>query len=136
MIWRVQEGRAIPERAIIAKELANLLGALAHPHRVRIIEELRSRDMDVNSIQQILGISHSSVSQNLSVLRSQRLVQERREGRRVIYRLTKKGLADWLLGGLEFLENRMTHGDEVREALTAALEKWGARQGQRRAPRE
>jgi DNA-binding transcriptional ArsR family regulator len=111
---------------LIAKELANLLGALSHPHRVRIIEELRATEMDVNSLQRILGISHSSVSQNLAILRGHRLVQERREGRRAIYSLTQSGLADWLLGGLAFLENGIAYGDKVRVAVESVRAMWGA----------
>ena len=31
----------MPHRVLVAKELAELLGVLAHPNRIRIIEELR-----------------------------------------------------------------------------------------------
>lgn len=122
---------AIPQRALIAKELAGLLGALAHPHRVRIVEELRTIEMDVNSLQQILGISHSSVSQNLAVLRAHRLVQERREGRRVIYSLTHASLAEWLLNGLAFLETGIAYGDKVRGAVETVRAIWSAPPGQK-----
>jgi DNA-binding transcriptional ArsR family regulator len=105
--------------------LSNLLNALAHPHRIRIIEELRDREMDVNSIQQILGTSHSSVSQNLSVLRAHRLVRERREGRRVIYSLRQPDLAPWLLDGLKFLESDLTVTDQIRGAVESARSAWG-----------
>lgn len=100
------------------------MGALAHPHRVHIIEELRVRELDVNSLQQILGISHSGVSQNLAVLRAHRLVQERREGRRVIYSLTQPLLADWLLGGLQFLEGEVALVEQMRGAVETARLVW------------
>jgi len=121
----MEGGRAIPERTRIAKELANLLGALSHPHRIRIIEELRSRELDVNTLQQILGISHSSVSQNLSVLRAHRVVSERREGRRVYYSLPQPELAEWLRSGLNFLEGDLAHSQEMREALQRVKTLWG-----------
>lgn len=109
---------------MVARELANLLGALSHPHRIHIIEELRSRELDVNSLQQILGISHSGVSQNLAVLRAHRLVQERREGRRVIYALTQPLLADWLLGGLQFLEGEVALVEHMKHAVENARSVW------------
>lgn len=108
----------------MARELAHFLGALAHPHRIHIIEELRGREMDVNSIQQILGISHSAVSQNLAVLRAHRVVQERREGRRVFYSLTQPLLADWLLGGLQFLEGEFAMVEEMRGAVETVRSAW------------
>ncbi len=117
-------GNPIPARSFITKELANLLGVLAHPHRIRIIEELRTRELDVNSLQQLLLISHSSVSQNLSVLRSHRLVTERREGRHVIYSLCQPKLALWLLDGLQFLEGELTKQEEMREAVEKARHLW------------
>ena len=112
---------AIPARALVSKELANLLNALSHPHRIRIIEELRGRELDVNSLQSILGISHSAVSQNLAILRSHRLVHERREGRRVIYSLSDNALAEWLTAGLRFLEADL--GD-VRSAVATVRTMW------------
>jgi DNA-binding transcriptional ArsR family regulator len=109
---------------LVARELANFLGALSHPHRIHIIEELRARELDVNSLQQILGISHSGVSQNLAVLRAHRLVLERREGRRVIYSLTQPLLADWLLGGLQFLEGEVALIEQMRGAVETARSAW------------
>lgn len=94
----------MPHRVLVTKELAELFGALSHPHRIRIIEELRDGEHDVNSLQEALGISHSGVSQHLMVLRANRLVSERREGRRVFYQLRQPDLAAWLLGATRFLE--------------------------------
>lgn len=37
--------------------MAKLLGVLAHPNRIRIMEELRDGDHDVSSLQAALGIS-------------------------------------------------------------------------------
>lgn len=108
----------MPERALVAKELATLLGVLAHPNRVRIVEELRGGEQDVNTLRDSLGIAHSGVSQHLGVLRAHRIVEERREGRHVYYHLRQPELASWLTVGLRFLE-----GDrEAREQFLAALD--------------
>lgn len=116
----------MPRRSFVSKELGKLLSVLSHPQRIRIIEELRSRELDVNSLQAQLGLTHSGVSQHLSVLRSHRLVTERREGRHVHYHLTQPRLAQWLLGGLEFLEGSLTQAEEMREALEETKTLWGA----------
>jgi DNA-binding transcriptional ArsR family regulator len=114
----------MPHRNVALREFSELLGAFAHPHRTRIIIELRDGEKDVNSLQTLLGISHSGVSQNLSVLRAHHIVRERRDGRHVYYSLTRPGLADWLIRGLEFLEAEQEHTDEVRQALAAARGDW------------
>jgi DNA-binding transcriptional ArsR family regulator len=114
----------IPSRALISKELAELLGAVAHAHRLRILIELHHGELDVNGLQQILGISHSGVSQNLAILRAHHLVRERREGRRVFYSLTNPRLAEWLLEGLEFLAGGLIHHEDLRSAVQDARRLW------------
>jgi len=114
----------MPYRTVALKELSDFLGAFAHPHRARIIIELRDGERDVNSLQELLGISHSGVSQNLSVLRAHHIVKERREGRRVFYSLTRAGLADWLIQAFQFLEAEYDHSEQVKGALDAAPGEW------------
>ena len=115
----------MPSRSFVTGEMAELLGVLAHPHRIRIVEELRNGEMDVNSLQAILGVSHSRVSQHLSVLRSQRVVVERRDGRYVFYRLRQAPLAKWLLDGFEFLPMEVQQAQEIRDAVDKTREIWG-----------
>lgn len=82
--------------------------------------------MDVNSIQQVMGISHSAVSQNLAVLRAHKLVRERRDGRRVIYSLAHQSLAAWLLEGLSFIQSGIERTDEMRDAVKTVKALWSA----------
>jgi len=114
----------MPSRAVVSKELAKLLGVLSHPHRIRIVEELRDGERDVNSLQSVLGVSHSGVSQHLSLLRSHRLVEERREGRHVFYHLSQPNLARWLTDGLEFLQGSAAHVTELHDAVEATKTLW------------
>ena len=116
---------AMQDRGFATKELATLLGVLAHPERIRIVEELRSNELDVASLQKLLEIPHSRVSQNLSILRSHRIVAERREGRHVHYRLVQPRIAAWLLEAMSFLEGEANVAEEIRLALGKARERWG-----------
>ncbi len=114
----------MPHRIVVVKELAQLLGGLAHPQRIRIIQELREGERDVNSLQAALGISHSGVSQHLSVLRLHRLVTERREGRRVFYHLTQPELARWLVEGMQFLEVLQAATRDLQKAVAIVRDEW------------
>jgi len=114
----------MPHRALVTKELAEFLGVLSHPHRIRIIEELRDAELDVNSLQEALGISHSGVSQHLMVLRSHRLVSERREGRRVFYHLPQPKIAAWLMEATRFLEKDTAAAAELRKAIEKTRKGW------------
>ena len=117
----------MPHRALVTKELADLCGVLAHPHRIRIIEELRDGEHDVNALQAALGISHSGVSQHLMTLRANRLVAERREGRHVYYRLRQPEIAGWLLEATRFLEHGTVEAVELRKAIGKTRKAWAER---------
>lgn len=116
----------MPHRILVTKELAAFLGVLAHPHRIRIVEELRQGECDVKSLQDTLSISHSGVSQHLMVLRAHRMVSERRQGRQVFYRLRRPEIASWLLEATEFL-GQDSEALELREAIRKSQEAWAAK---------
>ena len=114
----------MPYRLLAATELAEFLRALAHPRRIQIIEEIRSGERDVAAMAKATGLTPSNVSQHLMVLRAHRVVAERREGRRVFYRLRSEVLADWLVQGMDFLSPMAQQTDEVRKAIKKAKSKW------------
>ena len=114
----------MPFREMVTEELAKLFNVLSHPHRIRIIEELRDGELDVNALEETLQISHSRVSQQLSLLRNHNLVCTRREGRHVYYSLTEPELARWLLEGLEFIVSRLDKSKELRSAVEEARHVW------------
>ncbi|MBT9546587.1 MAG: helix-turn-helix transcriptional regulator [Candidatus Sericytochromatia bacterium] len=114
----------MPARHLVAKELSKLLSVLSHPHRIRIVEELRHEERDVNFLEEILGISHARVSQHLALMRSHRLVLERRQGRRVFYRLFQPDLAAWLIQGLQFIEGELAATQDMHEAVQQVKELW------------
>ena len=124
MVVELEREHAMPYRLLAATELAELLRALAHPRRIQIIEELRSSERDVATLAKTTGLAQSSVSQHLMVLRAHRVATERREGRRVFYRLRSVGLADWLVTGMDFLASMDQQADQVRKAIKRARTKW------------
>ena len=116
----------MPFRSNTSKHLAELFGVLSNPNRIRLVEELNRRgEMDVGSLEVELGISHSAVSQHLSLLRAHRIVNERRDGRHVHYRLSQDGLAVWILQGLAFVE-REFQNEPLRQDLEQARAYWAA----------
>jgi DNA-binding transcriptional ArsR family regulator len=115
----------MPFRSTASKKLAELFGLLSNPNRVRLVEELsRKGELDVSSLETELGISHSAVSQHLSLLRAHRIVTERRDGRHVFYRLTQQRLADWVLSGIDFLQREFEQEMPVRDELEQAKQYW------------
>jgi ArsR family transcriptional regulator len=64
-----------------------LLKAMGHPVRLSIIELLENGELSVREIEANLGIDASAVSKHLSVLNKAGIVELRREGPRMMYRI-------------------------------------------------
>ncbi len=94
----------MPSRIRVAREFADIFKLMSHPDRIRLVEELRSGEKDVNTLAELLGLPAPRVSQHLSLLRAHRLVAEHRDGRHHFYRLVQPEIADWIVDGLAFLE--------------------------------
>lgn len=80
--------------------LVDLLKALGHPARLRILALLRDGELCVCQINAVIGLAPSTVSEHLTELRRTGLLEERKEGRWVHYRLNPKGRPQDLLEGL------------------------------------
>ena len=76
----------MPSRIAVAKELAEIFKVVAHPDRIRLIEELSQGESDVNTLADTLQITGPRVSQHLNQLRVHRIVSERRDGRQDVPR--------------------------------------------------
>jgi len=108
----------MPSRLIVSRELADLLKLLAHADRLRLIEDLRHGEKDVTGLAAALDLPATRVSQHLALLRAQRLVEERRDGRNHFYRLAHPHLADWILDALPFVDirKRLEEADHIDTA--------------------
>ena len=73
---------------------ANLFKALMHPSRIAILEILRDGEQCVCHLEAVLGYRQAYISQHLMVLRDAGLVEDRREGARIFYRVTKPEVYD------------------------------------------
>lgn len=124
----------MPSRSLVAKELGLLFGVFSHPDRIRIVEELRDGEKDVNALQAALNVTHSRTSQNLAILRSHRIVAERREGRHVFYRLLNPAIAHWVLEGLAFIEPDLEFVERRRTAIEEVRQLWSPEPPPDRSP--
>lgn len=73
--------------ALNAKAAADLLRALASPHRLMILCQLIDGEHSVGELAGFLGLRVSTMSQHLGLLRRDGLVVARRAGQTIFYRL-------------------------------------------------
>ena len=67
--------------------LADAFQTLADPSRLKIVYSLLHQELCTCDLAAIVGISESAVSQHLGVLRRQRLIRSRREGKMIYHML-------------------------------------------------
>ena len=84
----------------IVQALADTFRLLGDPTRVRIVDALSEGELCVCDIAAHIGISESAVSHQLRLMRSQRLVRGRREGRCVYYTLDDQHVLSLFQQGL------------------------------------
>lgn len=81
-----QARSAVPGDRMI-RALAETFAALSDPTRVRIIFALSEQELCVLDLARLLGLTGSAVSHQLRLLRGQRLVRYRKEGKIAYYSL-------------------------------------------------
>lgn len=95
---------------------AEFFKTLAHPMRIRILDELREGELTVGQLQRALGAEQSHVSQHLAALRSKDFVQARRAGTSVWYSVSDAAIWRLLDAAREIYERQLHHQQEVLEA--------------------
>jgi ArsR family transcriptional regulator len=88
--------------AAACQRAAGLFRALGDPSRMQVLALLASREMCVSEIAAALDDSLPAVSQRLKLLRSERIVSQRRAGKHIYYALADKHVAKLIASGLAF----------------------------------
>ncbi len=93
---------------------ADLFRLLGHPARVRILELLRDGERTVGELQAELELESSGASQHLTAMRRQGVLENRRSGSNVYYRVTDPRIFQLLEVARQILTTQL-------EATTALL---------------
>ncbi len=70
-----------------ASQACSLMKVLANPDRLMIVCQLSQGEKRVGELEELLGIVQPTLSQQLTVLREEKLVSTRREGKNIYYTL-------------------------------------------------
>lgn len=66
---------------------AHAMKAIAHPLRLKILCVLGEQEVNVQDIVDAVGTSQSNISQHLAILRDKEIVNWRKDGNRVFYKV-------------------------------------------------
>lgn len=90
----IDDAVTIDHMRMAASAASALLKGVAHEDRLLLLCLLSRHELSVGEIETQLKIRQPSLSQQLGVLRREKLVTTRREGKRIFYRLAdQKALA-------------------------------------------
>ncbi|MGB6044189.1 MAG: metalloregulator ArsR/SmtB family transcription factor [Pirellulales bacterium] len=96
-----------PADAATCQQAADIFSALGDPNRFRLLTLLIHGEKCVTEIAEQLGDNLSAVSHRLRLLRTQRIVSFRREGKHVVYFLDDDHI-------VSLVSNALAHAGEGR----------------------
>jgi DNA-binding transcriptional ArsR family regulator len=99
---------------------ASLFRVLGHPARVWILELLREGERSVSALQAELGLESGGTSQHLAGLRRIGLVESRREGTSVYYRVDDPQVFELLEAGRAIVGRKLAEQQSILEELKSS----------------
>ena len=87
-----------------AAHVAELFRSFSDTSRVRILSVLTEREENVGSLAGLVGISESAISHHLRSLRQMGLVQTRRDGKEIYYRVDDDHLISLFRAGVKHVK--------------------------------
>ena len=84
-------------------DLADLFRLFADSTRVRVLNELRKKELGVTDLANELGMTTSAISHQLRTLKDGRLIRSRRDGKGILYSLADEHVRMILDMGIEHL---------------------------------
>ncbi|HEX6120206.1 MAG TPA: metalloregulator ArsR/SmtB family transcription factor [Dongiaceae bacterium] len=101
-----------PKQALFG-QFAAVAKAVAHPHRLALLEQLAQGERSVEVLADRVRIAVANASQHLQQMRQSGLVAARREGKFVFYRLADDAVLDLLASLRRVAEHNLAEVDRV-----------------------
>ncbi len=100
------------------KAFIRVMKALSDPNRVKIMKMLEAKELCVCEITAILGLAQSTVSKHLKILEDAGLVDSRKEGAWVNYKLTENFENKYAEVIQKHLKNWLDDAPQIEEVLS------------------
>ena len=107
------EQLAAPSKSVFFEQFARIGKALAAPGRVELLDLLCQGERSVEALAHASGMTVTNTSQHLQVLRAAALVEARKEGTKVIYRLAGEDVCRFFLALGELAHARLAEVDQL-----------------------
>jgi ArsR family transcriptional regulator, lead/cadmium/zinc/bismuth-responsive transcriptional repressor len=88
-----------------AAHVAELFRAFSDTSRVRILSAIVDQELNITTLAALVGVTESAVSHHMRGLRQMHLVEARRDGKEVYYKLTDPHIVALFLQGVDHIRN-------------------------------
>ncbi len=92
----ITQSNPLDALAAKAEEASTVLGAMANAKRLMVMCNLLEGEKSVGELADIVGLSPAALSQHLGKMRALRLVETRRDGQTIYYRLASEAVREIL----------------------------------------
>ncbi len=104
-------------KQLLFEKQAEVAKAIAHPLRIAIVNFLKDGEQCVCDIAEHIGSERSNVSRHLSVMVNSSLLEYRKEGLKVIYRLKCACIVDFFSCVSRVLKQQAQDNERLLRAL-------------------
>jgi rhodanese-related sulfurtransferase/DNA-binding transcriptional ArsR family regulator len=101
-----------PKR-LLFRQFAAVAKAIAHEHRLELLEALAQGERSVETLADCAGLSIANASQHLQRMRRAGLVETRREGKFIYYRLSDDAVLDLISALAHIGERHVAEVDKI-----------------------
>jgi len=105
------EGREAKDR--LYEQFARAAKAVASPKRIELLELLAQGEHTVEAMAHATGMGVTNTSSHLQVLRQARVVESRKDGTKVFYRLAGEEVAAFIVALRDLARSRLAEVNEV-----------------------
>ena len=102
---------------LLFEKQAEIAKAIAHPFRIAIVNFLKDGEQCVCDIAEHIGAERSNVSRHLSVMVNAGLLEYRKEGLKVIYKLKTPCILDFFSCTTACLKQQFRDNEKLMKAL-------------------
>ena len=94
-------------------EFLNITKALAEENRLRILLALEGEELCVCQLIKLLELAPSTVSKHMSILKQARLVEGRKDGRWMYYRLADKSASSEITEAIAWVKKSLSGNNRI-----------------------
>jgi len=95
------------------RDILDVTKALADGSRLRVLMALGGGELCVCQIVELLQLAPSTVSKHMSILRQARLVESRKEGRWMYYRLPDRAAPKAVRGAVAWVRRHLAQSPQI-----------------------